>query len=94
MKVENLYFGLKKVVSGAIKEKMASNEHLSSDALGRRMDEFQNPWESSLDIKLSDFNSRLASVLNIHGFPRSNVSVEADKQNTDTAPSIEGPYSV
>ena len=55
---------------------MASNGHLSADALGRRMDEFHNSWESYLDIKISDFNSRLTSVFNSHGFPDNNVSVE------------------
>ena len=55
-KVDNLYVGLKKVVTDRIEEKMASNGHLSADALGRRMDEFHNSWEISLDIKLSDFN--------------------------------------
>ena len=73
---------------------MVSNGHLSDDALGRRMDEFHNSWESYLDIKISDFNSRLTSVFNRHGFPGSNVSVEAAEKNIDTAPSIEGRYSV
>ena len=73
---------------------MTSNGHLSADALGRRMDEFHNSWESSLDIKLSYFNSRLTSVLNNNGLPGSNVSFEASEKNPDNAPRIEGRYSV
>ena len=38
----NLYVGLKKVVSDAIENNMASNGNLSDDALGRRMDKFHN----------------------------------------------------
>ena len=93
-KVDNLYVGLKKVVTDRIEEKMASNGHLSADALGRRMDEFHNSWEISLDIKLSDFNQILTSILDSYGLPGSNVSVGAAEQNTDTAPRIEGCYSV
>ena len=55
-KVDDIYVGSKKVVSDAIEEKMASNGHLSDDALCRRMDEFHNSWEISLDIKRSSFN--------------------------------------
>ena len=58
------------------------------------MDEFHNSWESSLDIKLSYFNSGLTSVLNIHGLPGSNVSVESADKNTDTVSMIEGRYYV
>ena len=55
---------------------MASNGNLSADSLVRRMGKFPNSWESSLDTKLSDFNSRLTSVFNSHVFPDNNVSVE------------------
>ena len=94
MKVDNIYFDLKKVVSDSIEENIASNGYLYSDVLGSRMDEFHNSWESSLDIKLPDFNSRLTSVFNIRGLPVGNVSVEDAEKNIDTAPSIEGFYSV
>ena len=42
---------------------MESNGHLYANVLGRRMDKFHNFWESSLDIKLSNFNSGLTCVL-------------------------------
>ena len=45
------------------------------------MDEFHNSWESSLDIKLSHFNTKITSVLNIHGLPGSNALVEAAEKN-------------
>ena len=73
---------------------MTSNEDLSDDALGRSMDEFHNSWESYLDIKLLDFNSRLTSIINICGFPVSNVSVETSEENIDTVTRIYGRYSV
>ena len=57
MQVDNLYVGLKNVVSYLIEDNMASNGHLYHDALGRRMDEVQNSWEIYLDIKISDFIS-------------------------------------
>ena len=93
-KVDNIYVGLQDVVSDVIEENMASNGKVSTDSLGRRMDEFHNSWESSLDIKLSYFNSRLTSVLNSHGLPGSHVSVESDEKNIDTAPRVEDRYSV
>ena len=63
LKVYNIYVGLKKVVTDAIEEKMVSNGYLSTDSLGRRMDEFHNSWDISIDIKLSGFNVRLTGVL-------------------------------
>ena len=72
-----MYVGLKKFVLDAIEENMASNGNLSDDVLGGRMDEFHNSWEISLDIKLSYFNPRVTSVLNIHGLPGINMSDEA-----------------
>ena len=69
---------------------MVSNGHLSDDALGRRMNEFHNSWESYLDIKLSGFNSRLTSVFNSNGLPGSNMSVGVSDKNKDIAPRIEG----
>ena len=53
MKVDNLYVGLKNNESDIIEDKMALNDNLSADALGRRMGEFHNSWESSLDIIIS-----------------------------------------
>ena len=50
--------------------------------------------EIYIEIKLSYFNSRLTSTLNSHGFPGSNVSVEASGENSDNAPRIEGHYYV
>ena len=73
---------------------MASNGNLSADSLGRSMEEFHNSWESSLDIKLSYFNSIFTSVLNSYGLPLSNVSVEFSEKNTDNPPRIEGRYYV
>ena len=73
---------------------MASNRHLPADALGRRMDKFHNSWERSLEIKLSDLNSGLDFVLNIHGLSGSNVLFEAAMKNKDTMPRIECRYSV
>ena len=58
------------------------------------MDEFHNSWESSLDIKLSYFNTKITSVLNIHGLPGSNALVEAAEKKSDTVPRIEGRYYV
>ena len=53
LKVDNLYVGLKNTESDIIEDKMALNDHLSADALDRRMGEFHNSWESSLDIRIS-----------------------------------------
>ena len=76
-KVYNLYVNLRKVVTYAIEENMASNGNLSNDELGRGLDKFHNSLESYLEIKLSDLKSRLTSVFNSHGLPGNNVSVEA-----------------
>ena len=56
------------------------------------MYEFHNSWGNYLDIKLSYFNSRLTSVLNIHVLHVSNVSAEDSDRNTDYVPWIEGLY--
>ena len=58
------------------------------------MDEFQNSWEISLDIKISYFNSLLSCSFNSHGVSVSNVSVKDVGKNIYTAPSIEGRYYV
>ena len=72
---------------------MASNGNFSADAICRRMDEYHNSWESLLDIKPSNFNSRHTSVLNRHALSGSNASVEAADKTSDTAPRIEGRLS-
>ena len=43
-KVDNIYVGLKKVVSDAIEESVAKNGNLYDDEFGRRIDEFHNLW--------------------------------------------------
>ena len=40
-KLDNIYVGLNRVVSGAIEDNMASNQYLFADTLGRRIYEFQ-----------------------------------------------------
>ena len=68
--------------------------HLSADVLGSSMDEFQNSWEDSIDMKPSYLYSRLTPIFNSHGLLGSNVSVDAYEKNKDTDPRIEGRCSV